>query len=167
MKNKSKLIMSSQDQLTSESEMLIRRPASEVFEAFVNPDVTTQFWFTKGSGRLEEGKTVTWTWGQFGVSADITVTSIELNELIQFQWPSGEEDSAFRTVELSFESKPEGTTFVEVVESGFNKDNSDFSSLIEQIAGQTEGWALVLSALKAWLEHGINLNLISDHKPDM
>ncbi len=156
--------MSTQDQLNAKSGMLIRRPAGEVFEAFVNPDVTTQFWFTKGSGRLEEGKTVTWTWGQFGVSADITVTNIELNELIQFQWPSGEEESAFRTVELSFESKREGTTFVQVVESGFDKNDDQ---LINQIAGQTEGWTLVLSALKAWLEHGINLNLISDHKPNM
>lgn len=156
--------MSTQDQLNAKSGMLIRRPAGKVFEAFVNPDVTTQFWFTEGSGRLEEGKTVTWTWGQFGVSADITVTSIELNELIQFQWPSGEEESAFRTVELSFESKREGTTFVQVVESGFDKNDDQ---LINQIAGQTEGWTLVLSALKAWLEHGINLNLISDHKPNM
>ena len=32
--------------------MLIRRPASEVFEAFVDPDITTKFWFTKSSGRL-------------------------------------------------------------------------------------------------------------------
>jgi hypothetical protein len=36
--------------------MLIRRPAADVFEAFVNPDITTKFWFTKSSGRLEAGK---------------------------------------------------------------------------------------------------------------
>lgn len=156
--------MSSQDQLNAKSGMLIRRPAGEVFEAFVNPDVTTQFWFTKSSGQLEEGKTVIWIWGKFSVSADITVTKIEENKMIQFQWPSGDEESAYRTVELSFESKTEVTTFVQVVESGFDKNNDQ---LINQIAGQTEGWALVLSALKAWLEYGINLNLISDHKPNM
>jgi uncharacterized protein YndB with AHSA1/START domain len=33
--------------------MLIRKPVADLFEAFVNPDVTTQFWFTKSSGRLE------------------------------------------------------------------------------------------------------------------
>src|SRR6266851_2430254 len=26
--------------------MLIRKPVTDVFEAFVNPNVTTQFWFT-------------------------------------------------------------------------------------------------------------------------
>jgi hypothetical protein len=42
--------------------MLIRKPAAEVFEAFVNPDITTRFWFTKSSGRLEAGKQVQWDW---------------------------------------------------------------------------------------------------------
>ncbi|EHK53368.1 activator of Hsp90 ATPase 1 family protein [Mesorhizobium alhagi CCNWXJ12-2] len=35
--------------------MLIRKPVEEVFEAIVNPDITTKFWFSKGSGRLETG----------------------------------------------------------------------------------------------------------------
>jgi uncharacterized protein YndB with AHSA1/START domain len=38
--------------------MLIRKPVAEVFEAFIDPGVTTKFWFTKGSGRLEVGKQV-------------------------------------------------------------------------------------------------------------
>jgi uncharacterized protein YndB with AHSA1/START domain len=37
----------------AKAEMLIRKPSAEVFEAFVNPEVTTKFWFTKSSGRLE------------------------------------------------------------------------------------------------------------------
>lgn len=141
--------------------MLIRRPVSEVFEAFVNPGITSKFWFTKSSGRLEEGKTVTWTWGQFGVSGKITVTHLRQDQLIRFEWPS--EEGSTRTVEIFFEPKPDETTFVNVAESGFDKEDEQ---LIKKIAGQTEGWALVLSALKAWLEHDINLNLISDHKPE-
>jgi uncharacterized protein YndB with AHSA1/START domain len=38
--------------------MLIRKPVADVFEAFVNPDITTKFWFTKSSGRLDAGKQV-------------------------------------------------------------------------------------------------------------
>jgi len=30
-----------------EAQMLIRRPVPEVFEAFINPHITTRFWFTK------------------------------------------------------------------------------------------------------------------------
>ena len=38
--------------------MLIRKPVDQVFEAIVNPEITSKFWFRKGSGRLEAGKTV-------------------------------------------------------------------------------------------------------------
>lgn len=34
----------------AKAEMLIRKPVAEVFEAFVNPEITTKFWFTKSSG---------------------------------------------------------------------------------------------------------------------
>jgi len=37
---------------TSKTGMLIRRPVAEVFEAFVDPAITTRFWFTRSSGRL-------------------------------------------------------------------------------------------------------------------
>jgi uncharacterized protein YndB with AHSA1/START domain len=40
--------------------MLIRRPAAQVFDAFVNPDITTEFWFTRSSGKLEPGTQVEW-----------------------------------------------------------------------------------------------------------
>jgi hypothetical protein len=42
--------------------MLIRRPVADVFEAFVDPRITTQFWFTKSNGRLEQGKQIQWDW---------------------------------------------------------------------------------------------------------
>ena len=31
----------------AKAEMLIRKPVAEVFEAFINPEITTKFWFTK------------------------------------------------------------------------------------------------------------------------
>ena len=40
--------------------MLIRRPTAEVFDAFANPAVTSRFWFTRGSGRLQPGARVRW-----------------------------------------------------------------------------------------------------------
>ena len=39
-------------------DMLIRKPVKEVFEAFIDPSITTKFWFTKSSGRLEVGKRI-------------------------------------------------------------------------------------------------------------
>jgi len=40
--------------------MMIRKPVATVFQAFIDPSVTTRFWFTKSSGKLEAGKTITW-----------------------------------------------------------------------------------------------------------
>ena len=69
--------------IVAKAEMLIRRPVAEVFEAFVNPEITTKFWFTKSSGRLEVGKQVTWEWEMYGASTDVTVKELEkkLNEI--------------------------------------------------------------------------------------
>jgi uncharacterized protein YndB with AHSA1/START domain len=41
---------------TANAGMLIRKSADVVYEAFVNPTITTKFWFTKSGGRLEVGK---------------------------------------------------------------------------------------------------------------
>ena len=40
--------------------MLIRKPVGQVFEAFVNPKITTKFLFSKSSERLDAGKQVQW-----------------------------------------------------------------------------------------------------------
>jgi uncharacterized protein YndB with AHSA1/START domain len=66
--------------------MLIRRRAGEVFEAFVNPDITTKFWFTKGSGRLEVGKQVEWAWEMYNISVPVTAKVIEPNTRIVIEW---------------------------------------------------------------------------------
>ena len=64
--------MSRKNPIIVEAQMLIRKPVAEVFEAFVNPQITTRFWFTKSSGRLEQGKTVRWDWEMFGVGDNLT-----------------------------------------------------------------------------------------------
>jgi uncharacterized protein YndB with AHSA1/START domain len=67
--------------------MLVRKPVAEVFEAFVNPDITTKFWFTKSSGRLEAGKQVQWDWDMYGISIPVTANAIEPTKRIVIEWP--------------------------------------------------------------------------------
>jgi len=45
--------------------MMIRKPVEEVFQAFTDPSLTTKFWFTRASGPLELGATVTWHWDMY------------------------------------------------------------------------------------------------------
>jgi len=40
---------------TTKTGMLIRKPVAEVFEAFVNPDVTTKFWTESCGGPFSQG----------------------------------------------------------------------------------------------------------------
>lgn len=136
--------------------MLVRRPVEQVFEAIVNPDITTKFWFSKGSGRIEPGKTVTWEWESYDVAAQVTPKIVETNKRVVIEWPGY---SGPTTVEWTFQSIPDGTTFVRVQESGWT---GDADQLIRYVADSTQGFTLLLAGLKAWLEHGIQLNLTAD-----
>jgi uncharacterized protein YndB with AHSA1/START domain len=64
------------------AEMLIRRPVAEVFEAFVDPALTAHFWFSEGSGRLEQGQRLSWTWKWYDFTVDVDVKAVELNRRI-------------------------------------------------------------------------------------
>jgi uncharacterized protein YndB with AHSA1/START domain len=139
--------------------MLIRRPVAEVFEAFVNPDITTQFWFTRSSGRLEPGAQVEWTWEMYDVSAAVTVKAIEPHRRILIEWPGY---SGLATVEWLFTPHADDTTFVSISETGFRGDGD---SLVQQVAASTQGFTLVLAGLKALLEHHVRLNLVADRYP--
>jgi len=139
--------------------MLIRKPAADVFEAFVNPDVTTRFWFTKGSGRLETGKPVQWQWEMYDISISVTAKVIEPHKRIVIEWPGY---GGLTTVEWTFEAIQDGTTFVRITESGFTGNGDE---LVKQVTSSTQGFSLVLAGLKAWLEHGVELNLVRDRYP--
>jgi uncharacterized protein YndB with AHSA1/START domain len=139
--------------------MLIRRPVADVFEAFVDPAITTQFWFTRSSGRLAPGAQVQWDWEMYNVSSRVSVREIESNRRIVIEW-SG--NGTPTTVEWLFTAPTEDTTFVSVTNAGFHGDGD---AIVEQAIGSTGGFTLVLAGLKALLEHGIHLNLVADRFP--
>lgn len=143
----------------AKAQMLIRKPVAEVFAAFIDPAITTQFWFTKSSGRLERGKQVTWAWEMYGVSAPVDVKLIEDNKRIVIEWPGQKGQT---TVEWLFSARPDGTTFVSITDSGFVGSGDE---LVQQALDSQGGFTLVLAGLKAYLEHGIRLNLVGDHFP--
>jgi uncharacterized protein YndB with AHSA1/START domain len=142
------------------AEMLIRKPVSEVFEAFVDPAVTSKFWFTKGSGRLAPDAEVRWDWEMYKVSAEVTVKEFEQDKRILMEWSS---DGTATKVEWVFSDRADDTTFVSVTETGFTGDDD---AVVAQAIGSTEGFTMVLAAAKALLEHGIVLTVVADRYPD-
>jgi uncharacterized protein YndB with AHSA1/START domain len=139
--------------------MLIRRPVADVFEAIVNPEITSNFWFTKGSGRLDLSKEVQWDWEMHEVSIQVVPKIIEVNRRIVIEWPGY---SGPTTVEWTFAPQKDGTTFVRVSEVGWTGDGD---KLVRYVADSTQGFTLMLAGLKAFLEHGIRLNLTADRYP--
>lgn len=143
------------------AEMLIRKPVAEVFEAFIDPAITSKFWFTKGSARLDSGQPIRWDWEMFGVSVEVSVKAIEANKRILFDWPlSGGSPT---TVEWLFAPRADDTTFVTITESGFSGDGDE---VVQKALNAQGGFTFLLSGLKAFLEHHIELNLSADHAPD-
>jgi uncharacterized protein YndB with AHSA1/START domain len=145
---------------TAKTGMLIRRPVAEVFEAFVNPEITSKFWFTQGSGRLEVGNQVQWHWDIYGVSTPVTTKAIEPNRRIVVEWNGYQSPT---TIEWTFVPlADEGDTFVRIRETGFKGTDDE---LVKQVTNSTEGFSLVLAGLKALLEHNVRLNLVADRFP--
>jgi len=142
----------------AKAEMLIRTPVHDVFEAIADPAITSQFWFSRGSGRLEPGATVEWAWEMYGFTVPVTVREVEPDRRIVVDW--GAEGEA-TTIAWRFTPILEGT-FVSVTNDGFEGDGD---TVVAQAIGSTEGFAFVLAGLKAWLEHGIRLNLVPDRFP--
>ncbi len=142
------------------TEMLIRKPVSEVFEAFIDPGVTTNFWFTKSSGRLEVGHEITWQWEMYGASTLVLVKAIEPNKRILIEWDGY---SGRTTVEWKFSARRDATTYVVITESGWAGSGDE---LIRYVSDSTQGFTWTLAGLKAFLEHGIKLNLVADKSPD-
>lgn len=143
----------------AKAEMQIRRPPAEVFEAFADPAITSHFWFTGGSGRLAPGARVTWEWAMYGFSVDVEVTAIEPERRIELTWSAY---GAPSTIAWRFAPLPDGTTFVSVVNAGFAGSDAEKT---KAALDATEGFAFVLAGAKAWLEHGVELNLVRDRFP--
>lgn len=140
------------------TQMLIRRPAAEVFEAFVDPAMTTRFWFTKSSGRLQAGKQIRWDWEMYGVHALVNVKAIEPQRRILIEW-----DDPPCPVEWLFVPRADNTTLVIITNQGFQGSDDEVTTRAIDSMG---GFTMVLAGLKALLEHGLELNLVADHFPD-
>jgi uncharacterized protein YndB with AHSA1/START domain len=140
-------------------EMLIRKPVAEVFEAFINPEITRKFWFTKSTGRLEAGKHVRWTWEMYDISIDVDVKEVDAGKRILIDWGN---QGSMTSVEWVFTPYENDTTYVSITNSGFQGDGD---KVVHDALDSKGGFTWVLAGLKALLEHDIELNAIADAYP--
>ncbi len=134
--------------------MVIRRPIKQVYAAFIDPAITTKFWFSRASGPLETGKTISWHWDHYNLSCDVYVKSLRPNQQIDIEWPT--------PVVWEFYPQPENATYVRIKAYDFTGDEDQ---QMAQALDSTEGFNLVIASCKAYLEYGIELNAVNDKKP--
>ena len=129
----------------------IQRPAEDVYEAIVDPLKMSNYFIETSTGRMKEGKTVTWKFPEFDMSFLVEVEKTEEDKYISFLWESQAGNKTL--VDISLTKKSENDTYIVVTEKSA-ENNEDG---IKWLKSNTAGWANFLACLKAYLEYGINL----------
>lgn len=137
--------------LNVETQREINKPNADVFEAIVNLEQMACYFITSGSGRLDAGQPVTWSWADHdGARLTITPLDIEKDRKVVFSWAATGIDTR---VVIDLEPGETGTTIVKVCETGWPLDKDGAASSLMQM----QGWMHMLCCLKAYLEFQINL----------
>ena len=132
----------------------INRPVHEVFEAVADPKELSSYFTTGGArGRLEAGVTVTWDFHDFPGAFPVQVVEVEPDKRIVLKWGGDDEGSVETTVTIRFESTEDDRTIVSISEEGWPKTEDG----LKNSYGNCMGWSQMICAMKAWVEHGINL----------
>lgn len=141
----------SNDKLEIKAALMVSKPADEVFEAIVDPAKMSNYFISKGSGRLEDGRTITWQFPEMDMEFPVQVRKTEPGKYISYTWADFR-DGTETLVEITLAPK-NNATFVTVTEK--SRDNNETG--IKWLKSNTEGWANFLACLKAYTEYGINL----------
>ena len=136
----------------------IAAPVDEVFETVADPDKLSLYFTTGGAkGRLETGATVTWDFADFPGAFPVEVVEAEPGRHILLKWEANDRDPDGETcrteVRIAFKAVDGGRTEVIISEAGWRESETGMKAAF----GNCMGWSQMLCALKAWVEHGINL----------
>lgn len=135
----------------------VARPCAEVYEAVADPEQLSRYFTTGGArGRLEANAEVTWDFADHPGAFAVTVLEAQPPRRIVIEWDAdaaASENGRTRTV---FEFEPiddDSRTLVTITETSWQPTAEGARAAF----GNCEGWTSMLSSLKAWVEHGINL----------
>lgn len=130
----------------------VARSVEDVFDAIVDPDKLSGYFTTGGAkGRLEAGATVTWDFHDFPGAFPVRVIEVEKNQKIVLNWDA--DNGGETRVTMVFTALEDGRTLLQISEEGWTENQEGLKASY----GNCEGWTGMLCALKAYLEHGINL----------
>ena len=128
----------------------IQKPAHDVFEAIVDPEIMCNYFISQSTGRMEAGKEIFWKFPEFDEQFPVRVDKIEKNKYVSYYWDT---DGKELLVEMQLTTVSDNSTLVTITDKSMPNDEAG----IKWLKGNTEGWANFLACLKAYLEYGINL----------
>ncbi|MBL3686540.1 ATPase [Leucobacter zeae] len=136
----------------------ISKPPEEVYEAVADPAALSSYFTTAGAeGRVEAGATVQWDFADFPGAFPVEVLDAVPHERIVIRWagdPAATVDARGTEVAFVFVAVDEGRrTEVRITERAWRPTSAGAAGAF----GNCMGWTGMLAAMKAWLEHGINL----------
>lgn len=128
-------------------------PPARAYEAVADPEQLSQH-FTMGGaiGRAERGAQLTWEFADFPGPFDVEIVEAVPHEVIAFDWPHPAGTGRNR-VRFRFSAIDETRCKVSVTESGWTADAEGLGFAF----GNCMGWTHMLAAMKAWLDHKIQL----------
>lgn len=137
--------------LEIKTELQVLKPAHDVFEAIVDPAKMSNYFIAKGSGRLEDDRTIIWSFPEFDFEFPVRVVKTEKDKYVAFHWDS--EDGSELLVEMTLTPRSSSSTLVTITEKSMKNNEAG----LKWLQGNTAGWANFLACLKAYCEYGINL----------
>ncbi len=146
--------------ISAKASILVRRPMAEVFAAFVDAGKMSRFWFTRKDDGLKEGVPVIFYMGpeEGAFSFEVQVKVVNEPQRIVMDW-EGPDGNATQ-VSYSFAATEEGETILTIEETGFA---GSAENQVAQALNSTGGFNQVVIAAKAFIEHGVAVNVVADH----
>jgi uncharacterized protein YndB with AHSA1/START domain len=135
--------------VTVKVEYRVARSVADVYDAIVDPTKMSQYFISRGSGRMELGAKLEWEWTDVGAKLAIEVGQLDANSKIGFAWSA---TGVPTKVTLLVEPDGSGTKLT-ATEGPFALTDQGVARAMQQ----TQGWTDFCCSLKAYLQHGINL----------
>ena len=138
---------------------IIRAAPEKVYQAFVDPESMGKFWFSRKDEGFRVNEAVKFYLGSeegaFGF--DVHVLELNPNSLIHIKWG---DENGWTEVKWLLEAADSGDTILTIEERGFAGSNEE---IIDKIVDSSKGFNQVIIAAKALIEHGVAINVVSDH----
>lgn len=145
--------------ITAKATSIVHAAPAQVFEAIVNPDIMSKYWFTRRDAGLKQGEIVLWYIGDHedAFAFEVHIKELIESELIRVEWWGGEH---FTEVTFRLRKTEADHTHLSIEEQGFKGPAND---IVASALDSTSGFNQVIIALKALVEHGVSINVVDDH----